>query len=269
MTTATAAVATAAVVAVTTIGIGAHPTTASAASVLNKAAAYAANGPSVSPGQREYTYVKTVETALGNKGGRITVETWRRVDGKTQDLRRITVTPSDGRTSISNGTSCLFPVSPGKSCPALPPIYRASYRYLASLPTDPKALLRIVYRQVDELDRLMRARGATTPARSTQVFGTIAQVMTSAVMPSKVAAAFFRAAARLPGARVIANASDALGRRGVGVAIPLPHNARLIDGPPHSRNEEMVFDKTTGKFLGANGSALVRSAIVKHRGERP
>lgn len=268
LTAATAAVTTAGVVAAATIGIGSHTSIASAAEVLSKAATAAANDPAAAPRNSQYTYVKTEVPAAPGHPHQIMMETWRRVDGQGQDLVRIT-DKSPGRPAIaSTGSSCLVPVPRGKACPPQPPIYRASYRYLASLPTDPDALLKVVYRQVDELDQIMHARGGKTADRAVQAFGTISGVMTSTVLPPKVAAAFIKAAAKLPGAKLIANASDVLGRNGVGVSMPRPANSVNVDGNLHPGITEMIFSKTSGTLLSDERRAVLRSTIVDKIGDR-
>jgi len=252
LTTATAFVVTGGIAAGTTIGIGSHapPASASAAEVLHKAAAYAAAGSDGTPRPHQYAYTKIVQSGAS---GADTVEHWRRVDGATKEETRYLST--SGGYAVAP-ESCSTPgLGERPECSPETPMYHPSYEYLASLPTDPDALLKAVYQQVD------RAGGSAD--RDQRAFRLISDVLTSELMPHNVAAAFFEAAGKLPGVTVDPNAHDVLGRAGTGIAIPAPA------GPPAlGTTTEMVFAKS-GKLLGSDDGAMVGKAFVDKIGERP
>ncbi|MDI5967709.1 CU044_5270 family protein [Streptantibioticus silvisoli] len=145
---------------------------------------------------------------------------------------------------------------------------RPTYRWLASLPTDPGALLRYLY--------------ARTPAaygleRDQAVFDQIGDLISEQVMPPANAAALYRAAARIPGVTAAPRATDALGRHGVGIA---------RDDSAHGERSEWVFDARDLSFLGSrtyltedstlgragtllSSDAVQQRAVVDRAGERP
>jgi len=262
LTTATAFVVTGGIAAGTTIGMGSHapPATASAADVLTKAAAYVAKRSDATPLPHQFAYTKVVRPKQTGGSGTDTVEDWRRVDGadKEETLYQWTVGGAEVQQLPCSITGFGF----RSECSPLLPMYHPSYDYLAGLPTDPDALLKAVYQQVDEQERL--APDASTD-RDHKAFWLISDVLTTELMPHKVAAAFFEAAAKLPGVTVDPNAHDVLGRAGTGVTIPMPEGPKALGGS----NSELVFAKTSGKLLGSDEGALVGQAFVDKIGERP
>lgn len=124
----------------------------------------------------------------------------------------------------------------GHEFPAGFPLF--SYRQVQSLPTDPSALL----------DRLREALSAAFARRAPGLsltptiqrvaeFNTIDGLLISPITPA-VAAALYRAAAKIPGVRYIGTGTDPLGRRGVAVELDTPGQHRRI-----------IFDPRTAALL--------------------
>ncbi|MDX3516675.1 CU044_5270 family protein [Streptomyces scabiei] len=158
----------------------------------------------------------------------------------------------------------LPPGSPG--VPA--GIDRPTYRWLASLPTDPDDLLA-------ELYRLTRTWKGEEKAQA--VFDRIGELLGETVMPARTAAALYEAAARIPGVTRTHDAVDPAGRHGVGI--------RRVDARAKWATE-WVFDRDTLAFLGersrltADGpmgakgmvlseTAVLERAVVDDYRERP
>ncbi len=106
---------------------------------------------------------------------------------------------------------------------------------LASLPTQPAALLAAIKRQVDARER--------PAASSVSVFEWIADRLLFASTSSSLRAALYRVIAHLPGVTLLGWQTDRLGRRGIAVTI-----SRAEVGDETTRRE-LVFDPTTGEPL--------------------
>jgi hypothetical protein len=111
-------------------------------------------------------------------------------------------------------------------------IDRPTYTWLASLPTDPGALLGRLY-------ALTKPAGGQEKAQA--VFDTIGELLRETVMPPRNAAALYEAAARIPGVTRDADAVDASGRHGVGI--------RRVDARAATATE-WVFDRDDLTYLG-------------------
>ncbi|MFE7837644.1 CU044_5270 family protein [Streptomyces sp. NPDC057474] len=147
----------------------------------------------------------------------------------------------------------LPPGSPGVSAG----IDRPTYKWLASLPTDPDELLA-------ELYRLTRTWEGQEQAQA--VFDKIGELLGETVMPPKTTAALYEAAAKIPGVTRIDDAVDPAGRHGVGI--------RRVDERA-SWATEWVFDRDTLTYLGersyltadgamgAKGTILGETAVLK------
>ncbi|WP_197359259.1 CU044_5270 family protein, partial [Streptomyces clavuligerus] len=137
--------------------------------------------------------------------------------------------------------------------------------YVASLPTDPVALLRLIR---DET-------GGQGQDPDQRAFTAIGELLAENWAPPRVGAALYRAAALIPGVTVVDEATDAVGREGVAVA-----------RTAHGRQTQWIFDRTTHAFLGersvlagpgAEGpagtvvgtSAILTKAAVDRPGEIP
>ncbi|MEV8554637.1 CU044_5270 family protein [Streptomyces glaucescens] len=111
-------------------------------------------------------------------------------------------------------------------------ITRPTYRWLSSLPTDPDKLLVYLYAKTPQ---------AEGRERDQAVFEQIGSLL-GGVMPSRTAAALYRAAAKIPGVTSAPQARDAIGRRGLGIA---------RDDTRYSIRTEWVFDEKDFSFLGS------------------
>jgi len=111
---------------------------------------------------------------------------------------------------------------------AHPGIESPTYEYLATLPTDPDALLQKLYAETV----------GKRPAEE-RAFKAISELLPEQIAPPAVSAALYRAAAKIPGVTLVADAVDAAGRHGVAVA-------RVSDGV----RAEWIFDPVSYEYLG-------------------
>jgi hypothetical protein len=160
---------------------------------------------------------------------------------------------------VENVGGIMTTVKP--QCPDRGHINAPTYRFLQSLPTNPRTLLNYIYAQtVGEGQAL---------GRNGEAFVTIGDLLRAAIAPPQVSAAIYRAAALIPGVTVVANATDAIGRHGVAVAMTY-----------QGVRTEWIFSKQTLQYLGerdintANGSttgeaAVLQRAFVDHAGQTP
>ena len=143
-------------------------------------------------------------------------------------------------------------------CPYRGGMNDPTYRFLQSLPTDPHALLgRIEQQMQGQLPQPVEA------------FTTIGDLLREAIAPPRVSAALYRAAALIPGVTMVADATDAIGRHGVAVAMTY-----------QGVRTEWIFSKHTLIYLGesdvkiATGAstgkaAVLQRAFVNHAGQIP
>ncbi len=171
-----------------------------------------------------------------------------------------------------SGKGAIMPgqVIPIESTDAVPAgIDHPTYKWLASLPTDPDALLELLYAQtrVDERETKEQA-----------VFSKIGELVSETIMPPENAAALYKAAAKIPGVKEIPDAVDAAGRHGIAIT---------REDTTFGTRDEWIFDKKTLTFLGArayitkdeargitsetlNGtSAIMQRTVVDQHGEVP
>jgi hypothetical protein len=143
-------------------------------------------------------------------------------------------------------------------CPYRGSVNDPTYRFLQSLPTDPHVLLSLIEQEMQ----------GQLP-RPEEAFATIGDLLHEAIAPPRVSAALYRAAALIPGVTVVANATDAIGRHGVAVAMTF-----------RGVRSEWIFSKQTLRYLGerdintADGSttgeaAVLQRAFVDHSGQIP
>ncbi|MFV2116961.1 CU044_5270 family protein [Streptomyces sp. Act-28] len=264
-----AAVAAGATVVVLSLGSGTTgapnvpPASAASVQVLERAA-LAANATSqtkVLDGQ--YVYVKTVghtSVLSENKAGQMELlrqdegmEQWTSVDGSKPTLQR------------KAGKDELLPEGPAN-------LNSPTYNFLASLPTDPHALLKRIR---EDAEKNHGAGSDSTTGPDQEAFVTIGDLLRNGVTPPTTTAALYRAAALIPGVDIAPDAVDAAGRRGVAVA-------RVHD----DERTEWIFDASTGRLLGertvlikdnawgkagtvVTSIALVNSGIVTEAGQAP
>ncbi|GAA1941923.1 hypothetical protein GCM10009837_80000 [Streptomyces durmitorensis] len=113
---------------------------------------------------------------------------------------------------------------------------RPTYDWLASLPTDPDALLKKLYAETRVSD------GRETKAQA--VFDRIGDLLAETIMPPENAAAFYKAVAKLPGVTEVPDAVDAAGRHGIGIT---------LDESSYATRSEWIFDKKSLAYLGSRG----------------
>ncbi|MCX4670130.1 CU044_5270 family protein [Streptomyces sp. NBC_01381] len=113
---------------------------------------------------------------------------------------------------------------------------RPTYAWLASLPTDPDALLKKLYAETRVSD------GRETKAQA--VFDKIGGLLAETIMPPENAAALYKAVAKLPGVTEVPDAVDAAGRHGIGIT---------IDESAYATRSEWIFDKKSFAYLGSRG----------------
>ena len=142
-------------------------------------------------------------------------------------------------------------------CPYRGTLNDPSYRLLQSLPTDPHALLNLIYKQT--------AGAGQSPDQ--EAFTTIGDLLRESIAPPEVSAALFRAAALIPGVTVVPNAVDATGRPGVAVSFTF-----------NGEQSEWIFDKQSSQLLGeldfvdgtlTDKTAIITRAFVDHPGQVP
>ncbi|MFJ3783860.1 CU044_5270 family protein [Streptomyces sp. NPDC090093] len=207
-------------------------------------AAAAAPAPEVRPG--EYVYVKSLVAYAGRDaaGGPAVLppararEVWLSADGSRPGLLReagAADTPlgSPGPVYELDGPGA----EPRKSTlGAEPPsVTRPTHAYVAALPTEPEALLRLVREQT----RGAGESGGSGSDADQRAFTAIGTLLAETWAPPEVTAALYRAAALIPGVTVLPSATDAAGREGVAVA-----------RTAHGEQTQWVFDRTTSAFLG-------------------
>ncbi|MFG2649439.1 CU044_5270 family protein [Streptomyces sp. NPDC048436] len=113
---------------------------------------------------------------------------------------------------------------------------RPTYNWLASLPTDPDALLKKLYAETQVIE------GEETKAQA--VFDKIGDLVSSTVMPPENAAALYKVVAKLPGVTEVPDAVDAAGRHGIGIT---------LDESSWATREVWIFDKKSFEYLGSRG----------------
>lgn len=192
--------------------------------LLGKVALASAAGHTVPARADQYVYVRsTVAFASYAEGGKSGArldrphqrQVWLSVDGR-----------HPGRLSERGEDTTLGPV------PA-PSVHAPTYAYLKTLPTEPDRLLARIHADHDAKP--------SGPGRDAEAFVAIGDLLRESLVPPKLAAGLYRAAARIPGVTVVRTATDAAGRTGVAVA--------MADRKAGSRTE-WIFDRGTLEFLG-------------------
>ncbi|MFC8721517.1 CU044_5270 family protein [Kitasatospora sp. NPDC057198] len=221
---------------------GPEPT--DAAGLLDRAAAAVAARPD--PGARDGQFTYSREVHDGGQWPRRERKTWWSVDGKAEggmiDPEMAlpgrdpnAVQPDPGRLFAQDG---VFPE------PRFPD--RITYRFLASLPTDPAALKRMLL-EADRSLQVSPPSAMTEVMRNQLAFGDIQMVFQNVSAPPAAAGALMRAAAMLPGTSVVTDQVDADGRGGVAVV-----------GMNGTQRVALIFDARTGAYLG------LREVLLKY-----
>ncbi|WP_051848654.1 CU044_5270 family protein [Streptomyces sp. NRRL WC-3725] len=237
--------------------------TARLASTVEHIAAAASARKTPEPGPGQYIYIKskvsylTVSHTDTDKSKTLVQplhirEVWNSPDGKRGWLDEPGYQPKGGVTLDSDTERNVN--SP-------------SYDYLKTLPTDPDALLKKIYKETE-------GRG-NSPDQ--QAFTTVGDLLDEQLAPAKLNAALYRAAAKIPGVVVVEHVKDAAGREGIALA--------HVDQQSGDRTE-WIFDRRTYAYLGsravqvkqANGikpgtvlenTAVLERAVVDAQKQRP
>ena len=238
-----------------------------AAQFLNHAAAAAARQPALYVRDNQYMYIAseerwatTMATAGGGQGRTVAEplhkrEIWLPVSDICKPGLLRYSSPGPARKIHVTGLSC--PNRGGWGYP--------TYRFLQSLPTGPRTLLNMIYAAT-------KGRGQG-PNR--EAFATIGDMLREAIAPPEVSAALYRAAALIPGVRVIPHATDILGQSGIGVQF-IRSKSPAPGVPPY--RPTWIFNPSTLQWIGetdgtvhgkAMGSVVLKRAIVDRLGQLP
>ncbi|MFF8968654.1 CU044_5270 family protein [Streptomyces sp. NPDC014995] len=190
------------------------------------------------------------EVWMSQDSGPVTRTGWIRESGKGAVMPGQTI-PIDSSDAVRAG------------------IDHPTYKWLASLPTDPDALLELLYKQT---------RVDDGQSKEQVVFSRIGQLVGETIMPPANASAFYKAAAKIPGVQEIPDAVDAAGRHGIAVT---------REDASSATRDEWIFDKNTLAFLGSRSyitrdeskgvtsdtlfgtDAIMRRTVVDQHGKAP
>ncbi|MEJ2855855.1 MULTISPECIES: CU044_5270 family protein [unclassified Saccharothrix] len=242
--TLTAAAAVAAVLTLAPVDVvtGTQPPAASAAEVLNHAAAKARTEPFVEPRPDQFVYHGST-TGDQNTGLWLSVDGTR--DGAIASPDGLTPLPGcrDGVRAVAKGNEFL----PGVTEPCEPdPAYKRD------LPTT-----------ADEMLAYLDANATGGPGNINARGKDVMELAQSLLKPASKAA-LFEAAARVEGLTVVRDTQDTTGRPAVGIEWPAPV---APDAKPQKTT--LYFDPTTYEFLGTSYGPADTLSIVDAVGQRP
>ncbi|MGW1965073.1 CU044_5270 family protein [Streptomyces sp. NPDC001935] len=244
-------------------------TRAQSASVTLNRIAVAAMASDVTPVRDDqFVYVRSL--TVSNKGtfeGPVelgaphTVETWTSQDPRPR--KTLGWMRESGKDAVMPDET--IPIESTDAVPA--GIDHPTYTWLASLPTDPDALLSRLRHDVRVFDG---------ESREQAVFSLIGDLLSETLMPPRNTAALYKAAAKIPGVKEIPDAVDVAGRHGIAIT---------REDPSSATRDEWIFDKHSLAFLGARGfithdrqkgitsdtlmgsTAVLQRAVVDRHGE--
>ncbi|WP_372343782.1 CU044_5270 family protein [Streptomyces sp. KL116D] len=242
----------------------ATPAVRPAAALLDQISDAAGRGTELHVRADQFAYTRAKVRGADLTSGKAVVgpleerETW--ISQQPGPLHKLGVARADGETLPLNAELGDTDGTPAG-------FNRPTYDWLASLPTDPDALLDHLYAE------LPKTKGEE---RDQAVFDWIGGTV-GEVMPPRTAAALYRAAARIPGVTKAPGARDVTGRRGVGIA---------REDTTFGTRTEWVFDERDLTFLGdrsylvrnteygtagtlMSGTAVLDHALVDEAGEEP
>jgi hypothetical protein len=210
---------------------------ATATAVLDRIAQAAAAQPAVEVGPSQYFYVrgKVVNSPTTPTNG--TVEGWI---AQGQPKESLWVVNGHSTTMKGSPTDVNYggPIIGGEfadvgNTVSSDKLLYPTYAYLQSLPTNPRQLLNLIKQQT-----------SWHSGTGYGAFAVIGQLVSTTILPPRTAAALYRAAALIPGVTVAPDATDALGRHGIGIVL----SSKFL-------RQEWIFSKTTYQFLGARATA--------------
>ncbi|MFJ3091577.1 CU044_5270 family protein [Streptomyces sp. NPDC086838] len=227
-----------------------------AAVLLDRIATVASKSDAIKVGDGQFVYVRTLQAGNeGEFGGPVKL-------GKPGE-REVWMTQKSGPVldeGLIHQDGRYYPITVGVPDGEKPVGYpaglnRPTYTWLASLPTDPDALLR---RLAGEITADQDARNTPADERDPDqdAFDAIGELLRETLMPPRTAAALYKAAARIPGVSVDSDAVDAAGRHGIGVA---------RDNTRAGWRTAWVFDSATLEYLGER-SYLIRDSSLGRKG---
>ena len=224
-----------------------------AAQVLRAAAGSVASQPTTRPGPRQWIYGAFVGRSIGQATQRD--EGWTRFDGR--------------QTAYTQGGQLIVHTSPvppsGSSYPM------GAYDALASLPSDPRALLRAVDRAIAADPSSVAPPGAS-PISSHQTrrqleFQFLTQLLWQAAQaaPARGEAAAFRALATIPGVTVARGISDAVGRPAIGLSDAGDAQQLLLDPRTYKVTGLRTISNGTWpvNVMTKNGPSYPRGTVIE------
>lgn len=241
-------------------GVAGKPAATTVTAVLDRAASAAAARPAVQVGPNQVFYVKAKVTAnyplskviepygkigpLPPPANPVTqgVEGWI-----AQSQAKETLWQTDGQSAFLGPRARVFvfgapyigdSLQTGKQRQAS--LLYPTYAYLRSLPTDPRRLLDLIEQQAPVVGDSGKRAGE---------FLIIEQLLATTVLPPQTAAALYRAAALIPGMTIVPDATDAIGRHGIGISIH--------EDIYKTDSEVWIFSKKTYQFLGVREGSVV------------
>lgn len=175
------------------------------AAALLRNAALVANEQSLAPRNDQFIHSKYVvaNTKYGAPGQMLHSESWISADGS-----KVGWSTGDSGTGGQESYALQAIGQGGLDSP--------TYAYLATLPTDPDALLAMVRKSVTGKAAKLGDKVQDPDQMAFEALGGL--IHQSSVLPPKLGAAVYRAAAKIPGVTLVPNATDAAGRKGLGVA---------------------------------------------------
>ncbi|MFC9756178.1 CU044_5270 family protein [Streptomyces sp. NPDC056921] len=213
--------------------------------------ALTSEAPVVRDDQFLYTRSKVREAEIGSGKAVLSplteTEGWAPQDPRP--LKKFGLTRVNGKDHVGNGI-----LRDDNGTPA--GLSRPTYHWLASLPTDPDALLAYLRTHVPKDDE---------QETDQFVFEQIGAFL-GGVLPPKTASTLYRAAAKIPGVKEAPDAKDAIGRTGLGIA----REDKL------GNRTEWIFDEDDYSFLGLRqyrtkdapyakaGTLLYSTAEIEH-----
>jgi hypothetical protein len=245
-----------------------------AARLLDKIATVAARQPRLNVRDDQYMYIASEDrwsaTYVDSGGQRTAVEPLhkREIWLSVSNLCKpgLLIDPSPGpATKLNDGA--------GSSCPNRGSWGDPTYRFLQSLPTDPRTLLNMIY----------AATKGAGQSPDQEAFTTIGDALREAIAPPDVSAALYRAAALIPGVRVVPRVTDILGQSGIGVQFARKVIQSPAPGVPYRETYDpngpiWIFHPRTLLWMGENdgtlhgkamGEVVLKRAIVDRLGQLP
>jgi hypothetical protein len=246
---------------------GGQPAPASPAAVelLVKVADVAARQPAPPVSNGEFMYIRSeVSNAVYENGSQTPAieplherQIWQPV-ANTCDWGLVI---EDGqRTSLAPSPADL----PSAKC-GMGNLHDATYRLLQSLPTDPRALLNLIYTS-NQKDGEGQALGSDGEA-----FVTIGDLIRETIVPPSTAAALYRAAALIPGVTLIGHVTTVEGQPGIAIAWTSSQDRYewIFDPATLQYVGERDFDMSTGKPVVTGNAAVLQRAFVSKAGQLP